>query len=385
MAGFHQRPGVPHGVMVSQAPSTTSSSSGTSELRAVLSQPSKLVQQQQEMIQQRMQQEQRAQQERERQIAQQREREMREREAAAQRERELREREAREREQHLRAPRSQHQDRQSPAAPIMSAHHRLPFHQEPMRPSKHAEPKVSPSAIESRGPAAHPGPAHPQLPADYPMPPKEARDGRPGSAFNPPDGRLPVPGHPADVRAPGLPHPERMGVPPHMFPGDVRFPHPAMPPYASAAALRMGVPGIGMDPRMMFPPGSAEHQIYLQQLAFADKQMQNLIAQQHGMQHSPHELPGLPGERVGSRPPSRPTSAQPSPGVTPSPHSQHSPGALPGPHAGLVPAPVPPAAIGGRPSIPGPPHIMGPGHEAPGSSDPLFVLLQVSYIQGIFI
>ncbi len=343
---------------------SSASSVGTSELRAVLSQPSKLVQQQeQQLLQQRIQQQQLAQQQ------QQRERDALEREAAA-REREAREREreARDREAaHLR-PRTPHQERQSPGAPISSAHHRLPFPiQEPVRPSKHAEPKVSPSAIEAR--ASH---AQPPPPSEFHLPPKdvrEVRDGRPGSAFNPPDGRLPA--HPADARTPGLPHPERMGVPPHLFPGEVRFPHPGLYP---SGALSMGVPPrIGMDPRMLFTPGSAEHLTYLQHMAYADKQMQNLIAQQHGMQHSPHELP-LPDR---SRPPSRPTSAQPSPGVTPSPHPQHSPGAIQPhqPHPGMVPAPPPQ----GRPSIPSGP-IMGTGHEAPlpGPSDPLFMLLQVS-------
>ena len=383
LQGYHPRPSVPpHSVMVSQAqPSSTSA--GTSELRAVLSQPSKLAQQEQQLIQQRLQQQQQLaqQQQREREAREReavarereavaREREAREREAVARereaRERETREREAvaREREQHLR-PRTPLQERQSPGAPIMSAVHRLPFPiQEAVRPSKHAEPKVSPSALEARA-------SHVQPPTDYHLP-KDVRDSRPGSAFNPPDGRLPT--HPADARAPGMPHPERIGVPPHLYPGDVRFPHPGMYP---SGALSLGVgPRMGMDPRMMFPPGSAEHLQYLQHMAFADKQMQNLIAQQHGMQHSPHELP-LP-DRVGSRPPSRPTSAQPSPGVTPSPHPQHSPGALQPhqPHPGMVPAP--PAQ--GRPSIPGGPVIMGTGHEAPlpGPSDPLFMLLQVS-------
>ena len=400
LQGYHPRPSVPpHSVMVSQAqPSSTSA--GTSELRAVLSQPSKLAQQEQQLIQQRLQQQQQLaqQQQREREAREReavarereavarerearereavaREREAREREAVARereaRERETREREAvarereaREREQHL-GPRTPLQERQSPGAPIMSAVHRLPFPiQEAVRPSKHAEPKVSPSALEARA-------SHVQPPTDYHLP-KDVRDSRPGSAFNPPDGRLPT--HPADARAPGMPHPERIGVPPHLYPGDVRFPHPGIYP---SGALSLGVgPRMGMDPRMMFPPGSAEHLQYLQQMAFADKQMQNLIAQQHGMQHSPHELP-LP-DRVGSRPPSRPTSAQPSPGVTPSPHPQHSPGALQPhqPHPGMVPAP--PAQ--GRPSIPGGPVIMGTGHEAPlpGPSDPLFMLLQVS-------
>ena len=383
LQGYHPRPSVPpHSVMVSQAqPSSTSA--GTSELRAVLSQPSKLAQQEQQLIQQRLQQQQQLaqQQQREREAREReavarereavaREREAREREAVARereaREREAvaREREAREREQHLR-PRTPLQERQSPGAPIMSAVHRLPFPiQEAVRPSKHAEPKVSPSALEARA-------SHVQPPTDYHLP-KDIRDSRPGSAFNPPDGRLPT--HPADARAPGMPHPERIGVPPHLYPGDVRFPHPGMYP---SGALSLGVgPRMGMDPRMMYPPGSAEHLQYLQHMAFADKQMQNLIAQQHGMQHSPHELP-LP-DRVGSRPPSRPTSAQPSPGVTPSPHPQHSPGALQPhqPHPGMVPAP--PAQ--GRPSIPGGPVIMGTGHEAPlpGPSDPLFMLLQVS-------
>ena len=394
LQGYHPRPGVPpHSVMASQA-QPTSTSAGTSELRAVLSQPSKLAQQEQQLIQQRLQQQQQLaqQQQREREAAarereaaarereavarereavarerEARERETREREAAVAREREAvaREREAREREQHLR-PRTPLQERQSPGAPIMSAVHRLPFPiQEAVRPSKHAEPKVSPSALEARA-------SHVQPPTDYHLP-KDVRDSRPGSAFNPPDGRLPT--HPADARAPGMPHPERMGVPPHMYPGDVRFPHPSMYP---SGALGLGVgPRMGMDPRMMFPPGSAEHLQYMQHLAFADKQMQNLIAQQHGMQHSPHELP-MP-ERVGSRPPSRPTSAQPSPGVTPSPHPQHSPGALQPhqPHPGMVPAP--PAQ--GRPSIPAGPVLMGTGHEAPlpGPSDPLFMLLQVSW------
>ena len=339
--------------MVSQA-QPCSTSTGTSELRAVLSQPSKLAQQEQQIIQQRLQ---LAQQ-------QQREREAREREAVA-REREAREREARERE-HLR-PRTPHQERQSPGTPF-SAHHRLPFPvQEAVRPSKHAEPKVSPSALEART-------GHVQPPSDYHLPPKEVREGRPSSAFNPPDGRLPA--HPTDARAPGVPHPERMGVPPHLYP-DVRFPHPSVYP---SGALGMSVPPrMGMDPRMMFPPGSAEHLNYLQHIAYADKQMQNLIAQQHGMQHSPHELPMT--DRVVSRPPSRPASAQPSPVVTPSPHPQHSPGPIQPhqPHPGMVPAP--PAQ--GRPSIPGPGgSIVQAGHEAPlpGPSDPLFMLLQVSSV-----
>ena len=365
LQSYHPRPGMPHSVMVSQSqPSSTSA--GSSELRAVLSQPSKLAQQEQQLLQQRIQQQQQ-------QLAQQqREREAREREAVARereaREREAREREAREREQHLR-PRTPHQERQSPGIPIMSAHHRLPFPvQEPVRPSKHAEPKVSPSALETRASQVQP-------PADYHIPTKDVRDGRPGSAFNPPDGR--IPGHATDVRAPGMPHTERIGVPPHMYPGDVRFPHPSMYP---SSALSMGVsPRMGMDPRVMFPPGSAEHLQYLQHMTYADKQMQNLIAQQRGMQHSPHELP-IP-ERVGSQPPSRPTSAQPSPGVPPSPHQQHSPGALQPhqPHPGMVPAPP----TQGRPSIPGGPIIMGTGHEAPlpGPSDPLFMLLQVSIVR----
>ncbi len=339
LQGFHPRPGVPpHGAMV---PPSSVATTATSELRAVLSQPTKLAQQQeQQLIQQRIQQQQLAQAQRDRDAA-------REREA----------REARERE-HLR-PRTPHQDRQSPGAPIISAHHRLPFPVQDVRPPSkiHAEPKVSPSAMEtSRS-------SHVQPPTEFHLPPKDGRDGRPGSAFNPLDGRLPP-----DVRAPGMPHPERMGVPPHLFSGDVRFPHPGL--FPSGALPRMG-----MDPRMIFPPGPAEHLTYLQHMAFADKQMQNLIAQQHGVPHSPHEIP-MSG--VGSRPPSRPTSAQPSPGVTPSPHpQQHSPGAMQPhqPHPGMVPA-GPPAQ--GRPSIPAGP-VMGTGHEAPlpGPSDPLFMLLQV--------
>ena len=211
-----------------------------------------------------------------------------------------------------------------------------------------------------------------QPPTDYHLP-KDVRDSRPGSAFNPPDGRLPT--HPADARAPGMPHPERIGVPPHLYPGDVRFPHPGMYP---SGALSLGVgPRMGMDPRMMFPPGSAEHLQYLQHMAFADKQMQNLIAQQHGMQHSPHELP-LP-DRVGSRPPSRPTSAQPSPGVTPSPTPTALARSVATPSAaswyGTCSSSTRTAKYTRWSSYHG---YRPTKHPLPGPSDPLFMLLQVS-------
>ncbi|XP_074655881.1 uncharacterized protein LOC141909355 isoform X2 [Tubulanus polymorphus] len=177
--------------------------------------------------------------------------------------------------------------------------------QQQLHPPNAEHHRHSPNTAQHRMPFAiqdRPSHAEPKGPLD----PRHAHEAKlmndvavrhPGvSAFTSPDVRMPHPDH-----HPNLP-------PGHIFHPELGLQHPGMPPY-------LGVPRMGMDPRMIFPPGQPPPE-------YITHQGQLMVAPQQYLHPDNRLTPE-------TRPPSRPLSAHgPPPGRPPLPELPNHPDSL---------------------------------------------------------
>ena len=317
--GHYHQGAYPHGVMVSQSPTTTQSpAQQTSELRAALATPSKLVQQEQLLQQQRLQKQQQQHQQQQQQQQQQ---------------------------QHMRPLTPLQPEQQPSPGAILGLHRSMPFtFQEQRSAGSRAEPKVASSTEQQFREVLH-------------------KDGRvptsANSVFNQPL---------AEQRPAGVPgHPESRAV---AFYGDLRFQHPVVPYPGTPMGIGMSPRPLGMDPRMMFP-GTQHHeyQTHMVPPGMMPQHPQHFVPQHH-QQSAPVDQ--ILQERPSSaRPLSRttPPSAQPSPRATPTP-VQHTTQGVMGPI---------PTALTQHPSLALNSLMMGgTPQEVPHPADNLYMILRVS-------